>query len=35
MKGYSPPNGYMGYADGRYLLFCPEGDYLEYMREAA
>ena len=35
MKGYNTPNGYMGFVDGRYLLFCSEDDYLEYMREAA
>ena len=33
MKGYNTPNGYMGYVDGRYLLFCTEGDYLDYMRD--
>ena len=35
MKGYNTPNGYMGYVDGRYLLFCTERDYLDYMREMA
>lgn len=35
MKGYNTPNGYMGFVDGRYLLFCTEGDYLDYVREMA
>ena len=35
MKGYNTPNGYMGFVDGRYLLFCTEGDYLDYVREIA
>ena len=33
MKGYNTPNGYMGFVDGRYLLFCTEGDYLDYVRD--
>ena len=32
MKGYVTDNGYMGYVDGRYLLFASESDYLEYTR---
>lgn len=31
MKGYSVADGYMGYVDGRYLLFASEADYREYM----
>ena len=31
MKGYSVESGYMGYVDGRYMLFASEADYLEYM----
>ena len=33
MKGYVTANGYMGFVEGRYILFCSEADYLEYMRE--
>ena len=33
LKGYNTPNGYMGFVDGRYLLFCTEGDYLDYVRD--
>ena len=33
MKGYSTDSGYMGYVDGRYILFCSEGDFLDYFRE--
>lgn len=32
MKGYVTDSGYMGYVDGRYLLFASESDYLEYTR---
>ena len=31
MRGYSTYNGYMGYVDGRYMLFASEADYEEYM----
>jgi len=31
MKGYTTESGYMGYVDGRYLLFSSENDYIEYM----
>lgn len=30
MKGYSTESGYMGYVDGRYILFACENDYREY-----
>ena len=33
MKGYYTDSGYMGYVDGRYILFCSEGDFLDYIRE--
>ena len=29
MKGYFTESGYMGYVDGRYVLFASESDYLE------
>lgn len=35
MKGYLVGEGYMGYVDGRYILFASEADYEEYMSEAA
>ena len=35
MKGYNTPSGYMGLVNGRYLLFCSEGEYLDYFRESA
>ncbi len=31
MKGYITANGYMGYVEGRYILFASEEDYWEYM----
>ncbi len=31
MKGYNTPDGYMGFVDGRYLLFSSERDYREYI----
>ena len=33
MKGYVVDAGYMGYVDGRYMLFANEDDYLEYFSE--
>ncbi len=33
MKGYLVNDGYMGYVDGRYMLFASEADYLEYMND--
>ena len=33
MKGYLTGNGYMGYVDGRYILFSSESDYEDYMNE--
>ena len=29
MKGYVVENGYMGYLDGKYVLFADESDYLK------
>ena len=31
MKGYYNNNGYMGYVEGRWVLFACESDYREYM----
>lgn len=31
MKGYATESGYMGYVDGRYMLFASEDDYREYL----
>lgn len=33
MKGYDTDIGYMGFVDGRYILFSSESEYLEYARE--
>ena len=33
MKGYTTDNGYMGYVDGKYILFVGESEYYEWMRE--
>ena len=35
MKGYYTGNGYYGYVDGRYVLFCSESDYYEAMEDEA
>jgi hypothetical protein len=32
LKGYVVSSGYMGYVDGKYMLFATEGDYIEYMK---
>ena len=29
MKGYYTSNGYMGYVDGKYILFASDKDYWE------
>ena len=34
MKGYITATGYMGYVDGRYLLFASEQDYRAYLNDA-
>lgn len=31
MKGYVVSNGYMGFVDGRYMLFACEEDYIDYI----
>lgn len=33
MKGYFTGNGYMGYVEGRYILFASESEYYDYMEE--
>ena len=33
MKGYDSSYGYMGYVNGRYILFASEADYVEFMSE--
>ena len=33
MKGYVTESGYMGYVDGRYVLFSRESVYLECAEE--
>ena len=33
MKGYFVNEGYMGYVDGRYILFADEQDYREYLED--
>ena len=33
MKGYLTESGYMGYVDGRYILFACENDYREYFED--
>ena len=30
MKGYIVTEGYMGFVEGRYMLFASEADYVEY-----
>lgn len=33
MKGYNTSNGYMGYVDGKYLLFASDTEYFEFMED--
>ena len=33
MKGYYVSTGYMGYVEGKYILFASESEYYEYMKE--
>ena len=33
MKGYIVSDGYMGYVNGKYMLFASEEDYFEYLQE--
>ena len=32
MKGYYVSTGYMGYVEGKYILFASESEYYEYMK---
>jgi hypothetical protein len=34
MKGYVTHEGYKGYVDGEYILFCTEEEYKEYIDDA-
>ena len=31
MKGYDTSNGYMGYVEGKYILFASEREYFEFI----
>ena len=33
MKGYTTDIGYMGYVNGRYMLFANEGEYKSYIED--
>jgi len=33
MKGYCTESGYMGYVNGRYMLFASEEDYNEFIMD--
>ena len=33
MKGFNTSDGYMGFVEGRYILFASEADYFEYMND--
>ena len=33
VKGYYTQTGYMGYVEGKYILFASESAYYEYMKE--
>ena len=33
MKGFNTNDGYMGFVEGKYILFASESDYNEYMRD--
>ena len=34
VKGYYTQTGYMGYVEGKYILFASESEYYEYMKES-
>ena len=34
MKGYVVENGYMGYLDGKYVLFADESEYEQVLRNS-
>ena len=33
MKGYYTDTGYMGFVNGKYMLFASEADYIEFVNE--
>ena len=33
MKGYVVSDGYMGYVNGKYMLFAEEEDYRDYIED--
>ena len=33
IKGYVVQEGFIGYVEGKYILFASENDYYEYMKE--
>lgn len=33
MKGYATSDGFMGYVNGKYMLFASERDYRDYMED--
>lgn len=33
MKGYNTDKGYMGYVEGKYMLFASEEEYYDYMED--
>lgn len=33
MKGYVTEHGYMGYVNGKYMLFADEADYMDYISQ--
>lgn len=33
MKGYFIPSGYVGFVDGRWMIFATENDYIEYIEQ--
>lgn len=33
MKGYVVSDGYMGYVNGKYMLFADEEDYRDYIKD--
>lgn len=33
MKGYVVASGYMGYVNGKYMLFASESDYKEWLED--
>lgn len=33
MKGYTTAEGYMGFVNGRYMLFASETEYKEYVED--